>query len=324
MNTSNIDPDLLPAIMQLESVLGEGACLDLDDLPTARGIVSAMENAARSDSPNRSNVTVELISIHDKELNIDVELKIYKSRFHTEVQPAILYLHGGGYVLGAADHSYTKLSSWCEELGVSIISVEYRLAPEHPFPAALFDCFAALKWLFNYAKEMNIDKKNIAIVGESAGGGLAAGLSLYARDHSHIEVAFQCLIYPMIDHTNVEPADTSHADTVLWSRANNKLGWQAYLGDGVAESMLQYAAPSTARDLSNLPSTYLCVGDQDLFYIENKLFAKRLKSAGVDAKFEAYIGGFHAFATVDPNTTISQRFNENLLNALREALHPLN
>lgn len=321
MNNPNIDPELLPAVSHLKAVLGESTCFNLDDLASARGIGLAMAQAGRLTAPNLTNVSVETKAIHDEEFNIDVELLIYKNKSHTQTQPAIIYLHGGGYVLGAADQAHAKLSNWCDQLGVSIISVEYRLAPEHPFPAALFDCFAALKWLSNYAENLNIDSQRIAIVGESAGGGLAAGLSLYARDHSDIKVAFQYLIYPMIDHTNIHSNKAIGSDAILWNHANNKFGWQAYLGDGVSDDMLQYAAPYTSTNLSALPPSYIAVGDQDLFYRENLRFTERLKLDGNVTQLEIYAGGFHGFAEVSPTAAISQRFNNDLINALRDALH---
>lgn len=320
LNHPHIDPELLDAVSQLQSVLGESTCFNLDDLATAREIVASMAQAGKLAAPPRPSVLIERSSFHDSDLDIDVGVQTYTPKSNAEPQAAILYIHGGGYVFGAADQAEAKLSAWCEDLNVFIVSVDYRLAPEHPFPAGLFDCFATLKWLANSTSKNEFNFSQIAVVGDSAGGGLAAGLCLYARDHSDIEIAFMGLVYPMIDHTNIKPADKDNADTLLWSRANNKFGWEAYLGKHIDKEMLQYAAPATATNLSNLPPCYITVGDQDLFYQENQQFAEDLKSANIETNIDVYAGGFHGFATVAPEAAISKRFNKNLFTALRNAL----
>ena len=318
MNTTNIDPELVSAIAQLEAVFGESACLNLDNLEAARDLISSMAVASRSAAPCRPNIESKRLTIHDKELNIDVRLQTYQPKSGNKVQAAILYLHGGGYVVGSADQAETRLSAWSEDLNVLVVSVEYRLAPENPFPAGLFDSLACLKWLSSDASNTNIER--IAIVGESAGGGLAAGLSLYVRDHSDIDIALMALLYPMIDHTNFEQVGTADDDYLVWNRANNKFSWQAYLSNSIDREMLPYAAAASATNVSNLPRSYICVGDQDLFFKENQSFAKRLKSAGVDTTLDIYAGGFHGFPEVAPEAMISKRFNKNLFNALQDAL----
>lgn len=319
MNKLTIDPELIPAIAQLKTVLGETACFNLDELNTARATVSAMEQASLAAAPERSNILIETLSISDETLDTKVNIKLYRSNSGSNNQAAIIYLHGGGYVLGSMQQAHSKLSGWCEELDLTIVSVDYRLAPEHPFPAGLLDSFAVLKWLYGNAAKLGVDGNRIGLVGDSAGGGLAAGLSLYVRDHSTIKLAFQCLLYPMLDHTNVDPAPLGE-DRPLWSNANNKFAWQAYMGSGVSDDMLQYAAPITATNLKNLAPTYIAVGDQDLFYAENKQFSEALTSAAVETQLEVYPGGYHGFPEVAPNAALSKKFNADLIEALLSAL----
>jgi acetyl esterase/lipase len=271
-------------------------------------------------APARPSVKIESKTIHDEELGIDVQLRTYRPTTADSSQAAILFIHGGGFVLGSVDQAQAKLSAWCEELGVFIVSVAYRLAPEFPFPAALHDCFAALKWLSDYAPSLEVNAERIAVVGESAGGGLAAGLALYARNHSDIKLALQVLIYPMLDHTNTAPASGENSDTYIWSRENNRVGWNAYLGDEVSADMLQYAAPSTAENLERLPPAYIPVGDLDLFLEENKEYARRLTAAPVESTLKIYQGGFHAFSSLAPDARISKQFDLDLLNAIRLGL----
>lgn len=296
-------------------MFGESACLNLDKLEAARELLSSMAQASRAAAPKRPNVVIERAVINDRDLNIKVELETYRPKSSDKIRAAILFLHGGGYVVGAANQAEGKLSAWCENLNVFVASVEYRLAPEHPFPAGLFDSLACLKWLSNHASNSDIER--IAIVGESAGGGLAAGLSLYARDHSNIDISLMALLYPMIDHTNIIMADD---DNIVWNQANNKFSWEAYLGKDIDKKMLQYAAPASANSLYDLPKSYITVGDQDLFFKENRHFAERLKSAGVDTTLDVYTGGFHGFPEVAPEAKISKQFNKNLFNALQDAL----
>ena len=319
MTDPKLDPELRVAIQQFAEMLG-GTALDLSDLPSARSIGAAMGAQALAAAPARPSVEIENKTIHDEELGIDVHLRAYRPTTADSLQAAILFIHGGGYVLGSVDQAQAKLSAWCEELGVFIVSVSYRLAPEFPFPAALYDCFAVLKWLSEYAPSLDVNAERIAVVGESAGGGLAAGLALYARDHSDIKIALQVLVYPMLDHTNIDQASGDDSDTYIWSRENNRIGWNAYLGGEVGADMLQYAAPSTANNLEGLPPAYIPVGDLDLFLEENKEYARRLTAAPVENTLKIYQGGFHAFSSLAPDAQISKQFDQDLFSAIRQGL----
>ena len=203
-----------------------------------------------------------------------------------------------------------------------VVSVEYRLAPEHPFPAPVEDCYAALKWLATHTGELGVAPSRIAIGGASAGGGLAAGLALLTRDRAEVELAFQLLIYPMIDDRNVAPASGTLPDTFVWTRENNLMGWRAYLGrEPGGADVSPYAAAARADDLAGLPPAYIPVGDLDLFLDENIEYAQRLLAAGVPTELHIYPGGYHGFNGFAPDADIAQRFNNERDEALRRILH---
>ena len=319
MTFLKVNPELQAAITELEELAGS-TCFNLDDLAGARAMNQAINEQRLAVEPKRESVNIETKIIYDEEMALELEVQTYGMKSTASKKAGILFIHGGGYIFGRAQDARGRLSEWCEELDVFIVSVEYRLAPETPFPGALYDCYAALKWLSCNARDLGVDAQRIAIVGESAGGGLAAGLALYARDHSNINLAFQLLIYPMIDHTNVEPASDQCPDSYIWSRKNNRFAWGAYLGQEVEVNMLQYAAPSSASDLSRLPPIFIPVGESDLFFAEDKKYAQRLSAAGVDVEFKAYADAYHAFASIVPEARISKQFNLDVKRALRHGL----
>ncbi|MFT6006495.1 MAG: acetyl esterase [Pseudoalteromonas tetraodonis] len=314
-----VDPELCQPIDSFAAAIGD-TCLDLSDLTGARNVGQAMAEAAQAEMSENLNVTIEHEVFFDQQFEINVEIETYRPKSASGKLPIILFIHGGGYVLGAADQARQKLTDWAEKLGVYIASVNYRLAPEHPFPAALFDCFCTLKWLISNANQLNIDSTRIALVGESAGGGLAAGLCHYLRDHTDIKIALQLLLYPMIDHQNIVPASDKQSDTYVWSRANNAFGWKSYLAGGVNESMLSYAVPTTRIDHIGLPRTSVHVGDLDLFYQENQQYVDDLLDAGVNAQLISYPGCYHAFNAIAADAEISKQFESDLLTTIRACL----
>jgi acetyl esterase/lipase len=236
--------------------------------------------------------------------------------------PALLWIHGGGYVLGSVERD-DLLAKHLARVGQCVVaSVEYRLAPEHPFPAPVEDCYAALKWLSTHSADLGVNKSRIAIGGASAGGGLAAGLALVARDRAEVDVAFQLLIYPMIDDRNIVPASETAPDTFVWTRENNRMGWRAYLGrEPGGADVSPYAAAARATDLRGLPPAYIPVGDLDLFLDENITYAQRLLTAGVPTELHVYPGAFHGFNGFVPGAEVSRRFNADRDNALKRMLH---
>lgn len=219
----------------------------------------------------------------------------------------IYHIHGGGYVGGSPSQYEFFLRPLAEELGCAIVSVDYRLAPENPHPAPVEDCYAGLSWTLSNAGELGIDPSRIGIMGESAGGGLAAALALLVRDRGLAPLAFQLLTYPMIDDRTCTSDPHPYAGEFIWTPHNNHFGWSALLGQepGV-EGVSAYAAASRADDLSGLPPTYISSGALDLFIDENLEYARRLMRAGVPTELHVYPGAFHAFDIL-PFAAVSQQ-----------------
>ena len=187
--------------------------------------------------------------------------------------------------MGSVAQNDDMCAAIADRLGIVVTSVEYRLAPEHPYPAPLDDCYAGLRWLAEHAGELGVDGTRIAIGGASAGGGLAAGLALLARDRGEVAVCFQLLVYPMLDDRNVTPSSHAIVDPKVWNREANIAGWNAYLaGRAGADDVEPYAAPARATDLAGLPPTYINVGDLDLFLDEDVAYAQALMRAGVPGR----------------------------------------
>ena len=227
-----------------------------------------------------------------------------------DAQLAILHIHGGGFISLSASAMVTSLSGYVIETGVEIFSVDYRLAPEHPYPVPLEDCWTALQWVMDHASQLGIDKRRIAVMGESAGGGLAAGLALLARDRKlEPPLARQILGYPMLDDRNTE---TVAKDVItLWNEEDNATGWAAYLGAKAGgDDVPIYAAPGRATELAGLPPVYMDVGQRDLFAKDCLAYASRLTEAGVDTEIHMYPGLSHGFEGLTPNHPVAQEMRQ--------------
>ncbi len=214
-------------------------------------------------------------------------------------RPVLLHIHGGGMIIGSAREMLNGPSSLAAGLGVPVASVEYRLAPEVRFPGPQEDCFAALRWLANEADALGIDPARIVVVGESAGGGLAAAVAQMARDQGGPKLAGQVLVYPMLDHRvggTSDPWRNRHTGEFVWTRESNQFGWESLRGDYRADDYRKgWFSPSLAEDLSGLPPAWIGVGNLDLFFDEDLDYARRLVDAGVPVELHAYPGAFHAF-----------------------------
>jgi acetyl esterase/lipase len=251
----------------------------------------------------------------------DVIVRVYSPPESDTARPCCYWIHGGGYIFGSIDTSDARCVQTAEALDCVVVSVEYRLAPEYPYPAPLEDCYTGLAWTAAHADELGIDPERIAIVGQSAGGGLAAGLALLVRDRGEIPLCFQLLIYPMIDDRNTTPS--SHLVTKVWTRETNLLGWRCYLGHepGIPD-VAHYAAPARAEDLRGLAPAFIGVGTLDVFRDENIDYAQRLLAAGVPTELHVYAGAPHGFEGLAPQAEVSRRFNRDIAEALRRALRP--
>lgn len=226
----------------------------------------------------------------------EVPVRVYHRQDHPAPSAALLWIHGGGMIFGSVDGDDYMCRTWVKRFGCVVASVEYRLAPEHQYPAHVDDCYAALTWLFATAGEHGVDPARIAIGGASAGGGLAAGTALLARDRGEVAPCHQFLIFPMIDDRDATPSTRQITHPNVWNREANRHGWRAYLGDRAGgEDVPIYAAPARAGvdDLRGLPAAYIDVGELDPFRDEDIAYATRLLQAGVPCELHVTPGVFH-------------------------------
>ncbi len=222
-----------------------------------------------------------------------VSVRVHRPVGHSGPMPCLYSIHGGGYIVGSNDMDDPMMDRLCPELGFIGVSVEYRLAPETPYPGPLEDCYAGLEWTYQHAASIGIDRGKIGIGGGSAGGGLSAGLALLARDRGAIPLRFQLLDCPMIDDRQVTPSSQLE-DLIIWSRESNEFGWRSYLGDRYGtDDIPPYAAAARAEDLTGLPPAYVSVGTADGFRDEDITYALRLLQAGVPTELHVYPGGPH-------------------------------
>ncbi len=238
-------------------------------------------------------------------------------------RPALLHIHGGGMIIGSAKSMQHGPAMMALETGMPVASVEYRLAPDHPFPAPQEDCLAALDWLSSNADALGICPGRIGIIGESAGGGLAAATALMARDRGGPALAAQFLIYPMLDHRTGGPDCPWRNPTTgefIWTRASNRFGWEALRGDFALDDVrIGWFSPTLAADLAGLPPTWIGTGNLDLFLDEDLDYARRLTAAGVPAELHVYPGGVHAFNAV-AESRLAKAFYRDLFEAIGRSL----
>jgi len=248
----------------------------------------------------------------------DVDVELYHPAARAAPSGVLVWVHGGGYVLGSVAIGDPFCSDVAAEAGVLVVSVDYRLAPEHPFPAPLDDVAAALAWVHAHADDLGVDPARVAVGGDSAGGGLAAALAQRAHDEG-LPVAFQLLVYPMLDDRTVLRAERDGEWALVWTPPANRFGWTAYLGHEPGErTPAPYAAPARRADLSGLPPAWVGVGDIDLFHAEDVEYARRLREAGVAVDLDVVPGMFHGGdrSAAAPATEFRRRAREALQAAI--------
>ena len=306
-----VDPEILPLIEAMPSVEFASA-----SLPQVR-IESEERFKFLGDPPLAAEV--KLIESPGGPL----EIYWYDPAPGEAGRAALLHIHGGGMIIGSARGMQFGPSSMALALGFPVASVEYRLAPETPFPGPQEDCLAALTWLAGNAAELGIDSQRIGIIGESAGGGLAAATALMARDLAGPKLAAQFLTYPMLDHrTGSEDCRhrNRHTGEFIWTRASNRFGWECLRGNYPANDARKgWFSPSLADDLAGLPPTWIGTGSLDLFFDEDLDYARRLVDAGVPVELHSYPGAIHAFNAMG-EASIAKCFNRDLLSAIGRML----
>ena len=303
-----VEPEILPLL----DLFGR---FDLDSMPFADSRAGAAATYAQLPPPVIAPEELLIPSIHG---GPDISVFLYRPAETRAGGGAILHIHGGGMVMGSIRQMQTVPAALAATAGVPVASVEYRLAPEHPFPAPQEDCHSALTWLAEQADALGFNAGRIVVAGESAGGGLAAALAFMARDLGGPAIAGQLLTYPMLDHRTGGDACPWRNPTTgefIWTRTSNRFGWHALQGDYKADDDRRgWFSPSLAEDLSGLPPAYIGTGSLDLFFDENLDYARRLTAAGVPVELHSYAGAIHAFNAI-PDAALTRRFTAELFAA---------
>ncbi|WP_158887667.1 alpha/beta hydrolase [Amycolatopsis anabasis] len=302
------DPELAPWVAMLPNV-------DLTDPVAARAELRAMF-AAQAAEP-----LPEAVSFRDTAAP-GVPVRIYTPTGRPGPLPALVYLHGGGFVLGDLDFGHADTAWLAADVGAVVVSVDYRLAPENPFPAGLEDAYAAVRWAAENAEELGIDPARLGVGGDSAGGGLAAATALLARDRGGPALCFQYLGIPELDDRLDTPSMLRFHDTPMWNQPKAVLSWKYYLGgpttvDG--RDGLCYAAPARAEDLTGLPPAYVTACEFDPLRDEGLRYAQRLLAAGVTVELHHYPGTFHGSGRIR-EAAVTQRMRADQRAALRRFL----
>ncbi|MGE0597875.1 MAG: alpha/beta hydrolase [Dehalococcoidia bacterium] len=297
-----IDPEISAALAGLPQMDG----FQFDQLPAMREVrLAQLALMQLSDKTERRDYVVP-----GKDGAPDVAIRVHRPAGSSGELPCLYFMHGGGYVFGTHLMDDLRFDRWCPSLNCVGVSVEYRLAPETPYPGPLEDCYTGLKWVYENAATLGVDKYRIGIGGASAGGGLAAGLALLTRDRGEIPVAFQLLIYPMIDDTIT--SRSSAWQVPVWTPKSNNDGWDAYLGDLRHGDVPPYAAATRAQDLAGLPPAYVMVGALDGFLDEDVEYAMRLTHADVPTELHVYPGAPHGFDGIVPGSRLARQARRDM------------
>ncbi len=271
--------------------------------PMAPGVARREHHIARTSAPGATRVY------------------IYEPMVRSGRTGALVWIHGGGYVMGTAQQDHATASRLAADLGIVVVSVDYRLAPEHPFPAGLDDCYDALVWTAGHADSLDIDPTRIAVGGASAGGGMAAALAQLALDRGGPAVCFQALRYPMLDDRTASPADKARPDARVWGKAANVFAWNQYLGRPAgSDHAPAHAVPSRRENLAELAPAWIAVGDTDLFHDECVEYARRLRAAGVQCELVVVPGMYHGADVLRPHAGPVVDLVGSMTAALRHAL----
>jgi len=299
-----IDPLLLPALENFPPLN-----INRDNLSSVREMLAQMPATQKPEGVMESRETITTGAG-------EIDIYIYR-KTESPNQPAVIWIHGGGYLFGSAeDDRAMRIARECD---CTVFSVDYRLAPEHPFPAGPEDCYAALQWLIAGKSGYNIDLNRVALGGASAGGGMAAGVALMNRDRDNIPLRLQLLIYPMIDNLHATTSG-EYKNHPVWNRDTSDNAWEMYLDGTPGLDASPYAAASRADNLSGLPPAYICVGSIDLFRDEDIAYANRLIEADVATELAVFPGLYHAAEGFAPDAAVSQRFSRSFMEALKDSL----
>lgn len=309
-----VDSELRPAARAILAASAKNLPSTMANIPAMR---EGMKKRARLPS---AEVAVVEQRIPGRKGMPDVRIYVINAN-PGPARPGILHTHGGGYIGGSAGGDVAALQEMAKSLDAVIVSVDYRLAPETTYVGSVEDNYAGLKWMYDHAAEIGVDRERIAVTGESAGGGHAALLAITARDRGEVPVIFQSLVYPMLDDRTASSRPVRpHIGQLIWTSENNRLGWHAFLGQVPGTTKVPAAAvPARNANLAGLPPAWIGVGAIDLFVDEDIEYARRLVDAAVPTELLVVPGAFHAFNLAAGDTSVARRFNEARLQALRRA-----
>ncbi len=311
--TYSYDPELAPFAAELPRV-------DLTDVAAAR--THSDEMMAQQSTPvDETCLFVEDYFAPGYDGEAEVALRVYRPRSTDSEDAALLYIHGGGFVVGSILADQEAAATLASTLGVLVVSVAYRLAPEFPFPAGLHDCVAALDWLSQNATKLGVDPARVGVYGSSAGAALAAALTLFSRDHGGPTLCFQFLAIPVLDDRLETESMRKFTDTPGWDRPNSELSWAYYLGATGSKDVSPYAAPARADDLRGLPPAYISTMEFDPLRDEGILYALRLLGSGVPVELHSFPGTFHGSSQIT-TAAVSRRMAREQMDVLRRALGP--
>jgi acetyl esterase/lipase len=314
-----MDPELRPGLEGFIEATGPRGLAGIADPSERRRVF--LELMSAGDAAPDDRVETEDHEIPGPPGAPPVRVRTFRPAGSEVLLPALLYIHGGGMVIGSIETEDALTRSYCLAVGCAAVSVEYRLAPENPHPAPVEDCYAALDWMAANAEQLGIDRDRIAVYGGSAGGGLAAATALLARDRGGPPLAFQMLLYPMLDDRCETPSGREVESIGVFDGWATREGFQALLGDRWgSEEVDAYAAPARATDLAGLPPAWIDVGELDALRDESIAYASRLMQAGVATDLHVTPGCFHASEVFVPEAASSQRIVAARIGALRRAL----
>jgi acetyl esterase/lipase len=313
MTERRYDPELAPFIAELPTVS------DWSDMAAARAGMAEMIRQANAGANVPERIAFEDRTIPGRVGDPDVTVRVYTPRGEPTPMPAVLHIHGGGFCVGSVETEHLAAAHSADRAGAVVVSVEYRLAPEHPFPAGIEDCYAALVWMTEHAGELGIDVDRVAVMGGSAGGGLAAGIALMARDRRGPKLCFQVLNIPELDDRLETPSMKAFTDTPLWSRPNAILSWRYYLGEALGGDVSPYAAPARAEDLAGLPPAYVSTMEYDPLRDEGLIYGLRMLQQGVSVEIHQYPGTFHGSSLIT-SAAVSRRASAEMFDALVRGL----
>ncbi|WP_270889009.1 alpha/beta hydrolase [Pedococcus sp. 5OH_020] len=304
----DLHPDLAEAALRLPPT-------DLTDVAAARGTNAERRPVAPYRRAGEAKVEDVVIDGPGGALAV----RVYRPSAGV-TGPTVLWVHGGAFIMGTLDSSDAVCSQLAVEAGALVVNVDYRLAPEHPYPAGVEDSYAALEWLAQEARALGGSAEQLVVAGSSAGGCIAAAVALRARDQGGPRLARQVLVQPVLDHRGQTPSATSIVESPVFTATSNRIMWRTHLGGGPADA---YASPALAEDVGGLPPAYITAAARDPLRDEAIAYASRLLQAGVDVELHVYPGAFHGFDSLVPEAPLSQRANDDLVRAVAQTVHEL-